>query len=554
MDHLEIGDVVRVQKGSSPPTDGTVVSGESSFDESSLTGEARLIKKKVGDKVFLGTINDSRALDVRVDAIGGETMLDHIVRLVRDGQNKRAPIERLADILTGHFVPVITLLAILTWLIWLSLGLSGALPRNYLDKDVGGWPIWSLQFAIAVFVVACPCGIGLAAPTALLVGSGLAAKLGILPRGGGEAFQEAAQLDVVVFDKTGTLTEGGKPRVTDVEVYHDAFLTREVILGIAAEVESASTHPLAAAIRNYRTEKGAVLGSGSGFEEIPGRGMKARFETPQCEVILGSEQWMLDNGMAIGPDTTRCSESWKMEGKTVVFLAICDECQEGCGRPPPKFQVAAVFAIADVIRHNAKSVISRLQARGIATWMISGDNLTTAKAVARLVGIPQDKVIAGVLPHEKAQHIRRLQATRAEPRASRWPAAFRKRLNERSIVAMVGDGINDAPALASADVSIAIGSGSDVAISTASFILVSSDLSGVLTLIDLSRSIFRRVKFNFFWAIMYNLAALPIAAGVLYPAGHVRLDPVWGSLAMALSSISVICSSLALKFYQPPNA
>jgi Cu+-exporting ATPase len=261
--------------------------------------------------------------------------------------------------------------------------------------------IWSLQFAIAVFVVACPCGIGLAAPTALLVGSGLAAKLGILPRGGGEAFQEAAQLDVVVFDKTGTLTEGGKPRVTDLEVYHDAFLTREVILGIAAEVESASAHPLAAAIRSFCAEKGAVLSSGGAFEEISGRGMKARFEARQCTVILGSEQWMLDNGVAIGPDTTSCSESWKMEGKTVVFLAICDERQKGSGRPSPEFQVAAVFAIADLIRHNARSVISRLQARGIATWMISGDHLTTAKAVARLVGIPQDKVIAGVLPHEK---------------------------------------------------------------------------------------------------------------------------------------------------------
>jgi Cu+-exporting ATPase len=262
--------------------------------------------------------------------------------------------------------------------------------------------IWSLQFSIAVFVVACPCGIGLAAPTALLVGSGLAAKLGILPRGGGEAFQEAAQLDVVVFDKTGTLTEGGKPRVTDFEVYHcDAFLTREVILGIAAEMESASAHPLAAAIRSYCAEKGAVSSSGSAFEEIPGRGMKARFEARQCAVILGSEKWMLDNGVAIGPDTTPCSESWKMEGKTVVFLAICDNRQQGSGRASPEFQVAAVFAIADLIRHNARSVISRLQARGIATWMISGDHLTTAKAVARLVGIPQDNVIAGVLPHEK---------------------------------------------------------------------------------------------------------------------------------------------------------
>ncbi|KAI0053619.1 heavy metal translocatin, partial [Auriscalpium vulgare] len=552
VDLLEVGDIVRVQNGATPPADGTIVTGRTSFNESSLTGESRPINKAYGDQVFLGTINNSQAVDVRIDAIGGKTMLDHIVDVVRDGQSRRAPIERVADILTGYFVPVVTLLAILTWVIWLSLGLSGAIPRSYLDKDVGGWPIWSLEFAVAVFVVACPCGIGLAAPTALLVGSGLAAKHGILARGGGEAFQEAAQLDAIVFDKTGTLTEGGEPSVTDFEdLCADGPWKREVVLGIAAEVESASTHPLAIAIRNYCAQNGAVPSAGSALEETPGRGLKGYFGSRGCSAVIGNELWMQYHGASVSPESANLLESWKSEGKSVVLLAIRGDAE---GTEKTVYTIQALFAITDPLRANAQQIVAHLQAQKLSTWMISGDNPTTANAVARLVGIPETQVIAGVLPHEKAAKVRWLQEQGPKKQQSRWRKITGRRLNNRCVVAMVGDGINDAPALAAADVAIAIGSGSDVALSSASFILVASDLRSLLTLVDLSRTVFRRVKFNFLWAVMYNMAALPIAAGVIYPAGHARLDPVWGSLAMALSSVSVVCSSLMLRLYKPPSS
>jgi Cu+-exporting ATPase len=549
---LEVGDIVRVQSGSTPPADGTIVSGDdSAFDESSLTGESRLIKKFVGDQVFLGTINKSKMVDVRVDAIGGGTMLDHIMKVVREGQTKRAPIERLADLLTGYFVPIVTLIAILTWLVWLTLGLSGALPEDYKDIEVGGWPVWSLEFAIAVFVVACPCGIGLAAPTALLVGSGLAAKFGILARGGGEAFQEMAQLDVVVFDKTGTLTEGGDPRVSDARVLTPADRWEEsVVLGIAAEIESASSHPLAIAIRQFCEANNALATTGTAFEEIAGRGLKAHFAAHRCTAIIGNEAWINEHHAHISAQVESKLDTWKSEAKSVVLLAIQDERSAG----DHKYELAAIFAVSDPLRPEAPAVIAALQGQGIGTWMISGDNVTTAQAVAKMVGIPETNVIAGVLPHEKAEKIQWLQQVGTKRALSKWGRFGSKaRLNDRCIVAMIGDGINDAPALTAADIGIAIGSGSDVAISSASFILVSSNLRCLLTLSDLSRTVFNRVKFNFLWAVMYNMAALPIAAGVAYPAGHVRLNPVWASLAMALSSVSVICSSLMLKLYKEPK-
>ncbi|EMD40876.1 hypothetical protein CERSUDRAFT_111457 [Gelatoporia subvermispora B] len=550
VEFLEIGDIVRVQHGASPPADGTLVLGEGAFDESSLTGESRPVKKQIGDKVFLGTINKGKVVDVRVDAIGGGTMLDHVMKVVREGQARRAPIERLADLITGYFVPVITLLAIITWVIWLGLGLGGALPQDYLDIDVGGWTVWSLEFAIAVFVVACPCGIGLAAPTALLVGSGLAAKFGILARGGGEAFQEAAQLDVIVFDKTGTLTEGGEPQVTDAELVApdlNGRWTKETVFGLAAELETASSHPLALAIRQYCLDNGAASQTGSAFEETPGRGLKASVESLHCTAIIGNEAWMESHGCVLDGRISAKLDVWKTEAKSVVLLAV----QEDSSAP---FLPAAIFAVADRLRPEARGVISHLHSRGIGTWMISGDNQTTAKAVARSVGIPETNVIAGVLPHEKADKILWLQQAGMKRQTIGWRQWFgRQRLNERCIVAMVGDGINDAPALTAADVGIAIGSGSDVAISSASFILVSSNLQSLLTLTDLSRKVFNRVKFNFLWACIYNIIALPIAAGVIYPAGHARLSPVWASLAMALSSVSVVCSSLLLKLYKEPK-
>ncbi|KAI9513348.1 heavy metal translocatin [Russula earlei] len=552
-DLLEIGDVVRVPTGSTPPMDGVVVSGHSLFDESSVTGESKPIKKNPGDHVLLGTINIGTALDVRIDVAEGKTMLDHVINVVRDSQTKRAPIERFADLLTGYFVPVITLLAILTWIIWASLGLGGALPRSYLDKDVGGWPAWSLEFAIAVFIVACPCGIGLAAPTALLVGAGLAAKYGILAWGGGEAFQEAAQLDAIVFDKTGTLTMGGRPTVTDSkELWDGDQWKRESILGLAAELEASSSHPLATAIRAYCEGNNAIRHAASSVEETPGRGLKAVFKDVGCSAIIGNEGWMAEHEANIPVEFADCLESWKSEGKSVVFLAVRQDNTSGASGPR-QFKILVLFAIADPLRPNAKAVVSHLQSRKLEIWMISGDNITTARAVAKTVGIPKSNVIAGVLPHEKADKVRWLQENAPKKQQSKLGSLFGRRLNSRCVVAMVGDGINDAPALEAADVAIAIGSGSDVALSSASFILVSSDLGGILTLVDLSATVFRRVKLNFLWALVYNVAAVPIAAGVLYPFGHIRLDPVWASLAMAMSSVSVVCSSLLLKLYKPPQ-
>jgi len=474
-------------------------------------------------------------------------MLDNIVAVVREGSTRRAPIERVADIITSYFVPVITLLAILTWLLWLILAYSGALPRNYLDTEIGGWPVWSLEFAIAVFVVACPCGIGLAAPTALLVGSGLAAKFGILARGGGEAFQEMERVDVVVFDKTGTLTVGEEPRVSDVEIAPESSLKREILLGIAAELESATSHPLAIAIQHYCTSNGAIEQSGSSFVETAGLGIQGKFQAGTA--IIGSQAFMEKHGVVVDESTAELVQTWKAEAKSVVFLAVSEAADSDSFSG-----IAAVFAVTDPIRSEAPSVISWFAKQGISTWMISGDNFTTASAVAKMVGIPESNVIAGVLPHEKGEKIQMLQ-TSGPKRPSSFLSSLRRqpKTPSRSIVAMVGDGINDAVALTVADVGIAIGSGSDVAISSASFILLSSDLRALITLCDLARSIMKRVRLNFMWAIMYNLAALPIAAGAIYPAGHVRLDPVWASLAMALSSVSVVCSSLALKLYRSPK-
>ncbi|KAL1694407.1 hypothetical protein GGG16DRAFT_47019 [Schizophyllum commune] len=534
VDLLEVGDVVRVPSGSTPPADGIIVDGHTNFDESSLTGESRLIVKGPGDQVWLGTINRGGAVSVRVNEVGGETMLDNIVKVVREGQTRRAPLERVADQITGYFVPVITLLAVITWLVWLILGFSGALPADYLDIEVGGWTVWSLEFAIAVFVVACPCGIGLAAPTALLVSSGLAAKFGILARGGGEAFEEMSRLDVMVFDKTGTLTQGGSPSVEDAHIVENGVWRKEVVLGVAAELESSSGHPLGIAIREYAQKSGAEAQHASAVEEAAGRGLKARFEPLGAEAVIGNEAWMAEHGVRMD-GVTRMVEQWKGEAKSVVLLAM---------RREDSFELVAAFAVTDPLRPEAKGVIAWLQKQGIETWMISGDNKKTASAVASQVGIPAQNVIADVLPTEKADKIEWLQ--RSGPRASGAKTG-------RAAVGMVGDGINDAPALTAADVGIAVASGSDVAISSASFILLTSDLRSLVTLRDLARTTIRRVKFNFAWALVYNIAAVPIAAGVIYPAGHARLDPVWASLAMALSSVSVICSSLLLKLYREPR-
>jgi heavy metal translocating P-type ATPase len=512
-DLLEIGDIVKVPNGSTPPGDGVVISGISQFDESSLTGESRPVTKQVGDNVFVGTVNTGGVVTIKLEAIGGSSMLDKIVDIVRQGQSNRAPIERFADTMTGYFVPVIVFLAVATWSLWVSLGTSGALPQKYLDVDEGGWVIWSLQFAIAVFVIACPCGIGLAAPTACFVGSGLAAKHGILVQGGGEAFQEASLVDCVAFDKTGTLTQGGEPKVTDSKIF---IQDPELVLRLASELENASTHTLAIAIRNF-TESATTTDevSSESVEETGGRGIFAKLVVNgiSIEGIIGNEAWMDEHEARYPRNSNELLERWKSQGKSVVIMAL---------RPVPKsqepaeptFDIVAQFAVSDPLRAEASSVVKELENLGIATWMISGDNEMTAKAVAAMVGIREDHVIAGVLPNQKAEKAQWLQKTAGKRKKRTWRSWIRRarptpesrepeKGGQRAIVAMVGDGINDAPALAVSDLGIAVGSGSDIAIGSAKFILLSSNLLSILTLFDLSASVFRRIKFNFFWYILF---------------------------------------------------
>ncbi|KAI7284812.1 heavy metal translocatin [Hortaea werneckii] len=555
---LDLGDVVRVPHGASPPADGTLLEGETKFDESSLTGESRPVKKGVSDEVFAGTVNvGATPVLVQIHGVAGNSMLDQIVNVVREGQMKRAPAERVADIMTGYFVPVITFLAISTWLIWLAVALGGQIPDEWSEVKKTGGIVWSLQFAIAVFVVACPCGLALAAPTAIFVGGGLAARHGILAKGGGEAFEKASNIDCVVFDKTGTLTVGEEPRITDWEIFSQDEAVDENhqtrVLAALKTVEENSVHPIAKAIVAFCASKIADSASIQDLEEIPGQGLKAKCHDADTEssleLIVGNETLMAKFSVKICAPVATCVQRWKGEAKSIALVATRLTSPHSDTRTPT-YSLAAAFSISDAVRPEASAVIHALQSSGKAVWLLSGDNQTTAAAVASRLGIQPENVIAGVLPAQKAEKITYLQSSLKARTGSKSES-----ITERATVAMVGDGINDAPALATADVGIAIGSGADVAISSADFVVVNADLNGVLNIVNLSSAVFRRIKFNFAWAVVYNCIAIPVAAGCLYPivshGHHVRLDPVWASLAMALSSVSVVTSSLALRTRVP---
>lgn len=558
IDLLEIGDVVSIPHGASPPTDGVIdQDGSFLFDESSLTGESRPVSKSRGDTILTGSVNISDPVRISVKELGGKSMLDQIIAVVRSGQAKRAPVERFADIVTSYFTPVITFIAIATWIVWLSLGETGVLPQNWLDVDQGGWAFWSVEFAIAVFVVACPCGLGLAAPTALFVGGGLAAKAGILVQGGGEAFQEASQLDAIVFDKTGTLTEG-RMRVTDMQMLDQEEKHDRLALHLVKALEDASTHPIAKAIVKYCDENlptGDNLNISSlDIKETPGSGMQGTFNVHNTttgtattyEAAIGNERQLLALGVS-SPNTylTTTLNNFQSTGCSTAILSIRDLTTNP--NQSSSFTPLAVLAITDPIRPEAPQVLSALRSQNIEIHMCTGDNATTALSIASQLSIPATNIRSNVLPQDKATYIQSLQTPDSLTDTSTPSSSAKTKTPRRRIIAFVGDGTNDTPALHTSDVSIALSSGSDIALTSASFILLNSNLTSLLTLTSLSRRVFRRVKLNFAWAAIYNVALIPVAAGVFFSIAQWRLSPVWAAAAMAGSSVSVVLSSLALR-------
>ncbi|KLU86628.1 copper-transporting ATPase 1, partial [Magnaporthiopsis poae ATCC 64411] len=517
-DLLDLGDIVRIPHGSSPPADGVVVQGTSSFDESSLTGESRPIRKSPGDAVYAGTVNNDGPVLARVTGASGHSMLDQIVRVVREGQARRAPLEQFADLLTTYFVPCVTLIAILTWIVWLALGLTGSIGGHFLDVTSGGWVAFSLQFAISVFVVACPCGIALAAPTAIFVGGGLAARHGILAKGGGLAFETASRTSCVVFDKTGTLTMGGEPKITDSEFFlaenDEQEKMKQVLLAALKAIEENSSHTVAKALVSFCAEQAPPSGGTiEEVQEIPGKGMKGTYVpddgSPAFEIIVGNMALMEQFSAPAPAGLAKTITAWTEGAKSVALVAsrpqspvVAEDDEKGSDNTTP-FSIGAAFAMSDPIRPEARAVVAALRQRGLQVYMLSGDNAATARAVGARLGIEADNVLAEVLPTQKAEQIKRLQIVAAN--------ASSPSKQQRAIVAMVGDGVNDAPALAQADVGVAVGSGSDVAISSAGFVLVQSDLRNVVTLLELSAAVFRRIKLNFGWALVYNVLAVPVA-------------------------------------------
>ena len=486
LDQVKVGDLIRVRPGEKIAVDGVVVEGVSSIDESMVTGESLPVDKTVGDTVIGSTINNSGTLVFKAEKVGSETVLAQIVDFVKKAQTSRAPIQDLTDKISGIFVPAVVILAILTFWIWFVL--------------LGASFVTSLLYGVAVLIIACPCALGLATPTALMVGTGRSAKMGVLLKNG-TVLQEIQKVQTLVFDKTGTLTEG-KPVVTDI------IGDETEVLGLAASLEEASQHPLAQAIIKRASEAGLELQPVENFQALHGKGVSGQINGKQ--VLLGNAK-MLD-GMDISSAYQEKLEELEKEAKTVVYLAVDNE-------------IKGLLALQDIPKENAKLAISQLKKRGLRTVMLTGDNAGVARAIADQIGI--EEVIAGVLPEEKAHEIHQLQ--------------------QAGKVAFIGDGINDAPALSVADVGIAMGAGTDIAIESAGIVLTHNDLTGVVRAFDMSKRTFIRILLNLFWAFIYNVIGIPIAAGVFSGIGLV-LNPELAGLAMAFSSVSVLTSSLMLNF------
>jgi Cu+-exporting ATPase len=505
IDEVIPGDVIVVKPGAKIPVDGAVVEGRSAVDESMLTGESMPVDKKVGDKVYAATINSNGVIHFRAEKIGGDTALAQIIKLVEDAQGSKAPIAQTADIVSGYFVPIVCAIAVLAGAAWFAAASAGVVTLP-LGKSVLEF---SLTIFISVMVIACPCALGLATPTAIMVGTGKGAENGVLIKGG-DALETTHKIQTIVLDKTGTITEG-KPKMTD--LITASGIEREYLLRIAASAEKGSEHPLGQAIVQSAQEQRLDTFPASRFEALIGRGVEA--EVDGATALIGNRKLMDERGVAL-VELEAASDRLAAEGKTPMYVAL-----DG--------KLAGVAAVADVVKPSSKAAIEKLRKMGIEVAMITGDNKKTAAAIAKQVGI--DRALSEVLPNDKANEVRKLQ-------------------DEGRVVAMVGDGVNDAPALAQADIGIAIGSGADVAMESANIVLMRSDLMDVPTAINLSKRTIRNIKQNLFWAFGYNVLGIPIAAGVLYLFGGPLLNPIFAAAAMSLSSVSVLTNALRLKRFK----
>jgi len=512
VEDVRVGDLILVRPGESVPVDGIVRHGYSSIDESVITGESIPVEKKVGDEVIGATINKTGSFQFEATKVGKETTLARIVRMVEEAQGSKAPIQRFADVIASYFVPAVIGIAIITFVVWYFVGPAPALTFALLNF-------------VAVLVIACPCALGLATPTAIIVGTGKGAEHGILISNG-EALERAHQINTVLLDKTGTLTRG-EPVVTDVAAA--SFSSPEEVLRLAASAEHSSEHPLGEAVVKAALDKKLELSPSSDFNAIPGQGVEALVEGKK--LLLGNLKFMEERGLSLHGLEKKATEFLE-GGKTVMFLGL-------------DTRVAGIIALADTLKPGAREAVQTLRKMGIEPAMLTGDNRRTAEAIARESGI--GRVLAEVLPEHKAGEVKKLQ-------------------EEGKVVAMVGDGINDAPALAQADIGIAIGTGTDVAMETGDITLISGDLMGVVTAIYLSKRTMRTIKQNLFWAFAYNTALIPVAAGVLYlafgktgvPSGlhfilgeYGFLNPMLAAAAMAASSVTVVSNSLRLRRFKP---
>ena len=515
-DQVVVGDIIVVRPGERLPVDGVVTDGLTSIDESMLTGESIPVEKIAGDEVFGATINGNGAIRYKASKVGKDTALSQIIRMVQEAQGSKAPIARTADTVSGYFVPVVMGIALVTFIVWMLAG------RTFN---------FAITAAVSVLVIACPCALGLATPIAIMVGTGKGAGYGILFRQAA-ALEQLRKVNTIVFDKTGTLTTG-KPCVTDIVTLSDT-VDDTALLAIAASAEAGSEHPLASAIVGCAKERGLELSPVTGFEAIPGKGIKA--EVQNRTLYLGNQALLehigMDRDTMVSSRLADLTRRFASDGKTPLLVA-----DDG--------HMLGIIAVADTLKDESRKIVDDFKREGILTVMLTGDNETTAKAIGAKVGV--DQVIAGVLPGQKAETVASLQAQGCP--VARGGKKFEP--TKQQVVAMVGDGINDAPALAKTDIGIAIGSGTDVAIESADVVLVRSSLSDLATAVHLSKATMRNIKENLFWAFFYNTLGIPVAAGVLTLFGGPLLNPMLAALAMSLSSVSVVLNALRLNRFKP---